>query len=235
MTLFIPQIQTHPTYSKYTAVAGDIDIPYVAPQLPLRLTMPTRPIMTSAPLVQVDSLFQGGGVSSPQTNPSAETTPISFATVLISLRFIQINHLDESCAQAGVDPLQMPLAIVDFLGNSWRSNREIHRCGFPGFSGGCTRDPGSEAPSEFDAWMVLGRFARQRFLKIFRICRSNPQTMAGGGSSFLDTMESYKLSCFGMFWYILQYVFWAQALESECSNHLSNTSVVQRLVSKISR
>lgn len=36
-----------------------------------------------------------------------------------------------------------------------------------------------------------------------------------------------------MFWYILQYVFWAQALESECSNHLSNTSVVQRLVSQI--
>lgn len=56
-----------------------------------------------------------------------------------------------------------------------------------------------------------------------------------GALHFLDAMESYKLCCFGMFWYILQYVFWAQALESECSNHLSNTSVVQRLVSKISR
>lgn len=152
--------------------------------------------MPSAPLVQVDSLFQ-------ETNPSAETTPISFATVLISLRFIQINHLDESCAQAGVDPLQMPLAIVDFLGNSCRSNREIHRCGFPGFSGGCTRDPGSKAPSEFDAWMVCeGRFARQRFLKIFRICRSNPQTMAGGGSSFFRCNGVLQVM---LFWYVLVY------------------------------
>ena len=157
--------------------------------------------------------------------PLPRPHPYPFATVLISLRFIQINHLDESCAQAGVDPLQCPWQSLIF-----RELVEIQprdpSLWVPGFSGGCTRDPGSKAPSEFDAWMVLGRFARQRFLKIFRTCRSNPQTMAGGGSSFLDAMESYNLCCFGMFWYILQYVFWAQALESECSNHLSNTSVV---------
>ena len=159
--------------------------------------------MTSAPLVQVDSLFQGGGVSSPQTNPSAETTPISFATVLISLRFIQINHLDESCAQAGVDPLQMPLAIVDFLGNSWRSNREIHRCGFPGFSGGCTRDPGSKAPSEFDAWVGLrGSVCEAAVLEDFPDLQIKP-TNDGRWEIFVfryNGVLQVKL-----FWYVLVY------------------------------